>query len=281
VTPSNTATPSVTPSTSCICNTPTITSITDAGGGNVNVYFTLPSCGDACYSTTIQKSTDNSTWSSDTSGCNSPRTVSLIAGGPTYFRINQAGKCGISAYSTSVYYEPPTPTPSVTPSNTATPSVTPTITSSVTPSITPSVTPSNTVTPSVTPSASVTPSVTPSITPSQSGASTKTVYWQASLGGCAGASYQVLKNGSSISSGGIDANGSFTVIAGDTIEISHTTGPKAVSVCQSATAAIGTTQGGGEYAFDSNIGQNASATATYTITSGTASTIYADAGAAI
>jgi hypothetical protein len=240
-------TPSVTPSASCTCGTPTITSVTDAGGGSVNIYFTLPDCG-GCSITNLQSSTDNSTWSDSTSGCSSPRVANLIGGGPTYFRINQSGACGTSSYSTSVYYVPPSPTPSITPS----------------------------ITPSVTPSISV--SATPSVTPSPSGAGTKTVYWSSTLGGCAGASYQVLKNGSSISSGGIDANGSFTVIVGDTIEISHTTGPKAVSVCQASSAAIGTTQGGGEYASDSDFGQNVTSTATYTITSGTASTIYADAG---
>jgi hypothetical protein len=139
VTPSNTATPSVTPSrtpsitpsTSCICNTPTITSITNAGGGQISIAFSLPSCG-GCTATNIQYSTDNVNWAnSNTGGCTSPRVVTPPYSAPFYVRIQQVGACGTSAYSAGYYYNPPSATPSVTPS--------------ITPSKTPSVTPSPSV----------------------------------------------------------------------------------------------------------------------------------------
>jgi hypothetical protein len=144
ITPSRTATPSlspassITPSPSCICAQPTISSVTDAGGGQISVAFSGVLC--TCVASTIQYSTDNVNWgNSNSGGCTSPRVVTPPYSAPFYVRISRTSTCGAtSAYSTSVYYNPTsaTPTPSVTPSRT--PSVTPSITPSVTPSITPS-----------------------------------------------------------------------------------------------------------------------------------------------
>jgi hypothetical protein len=111
---------------------------------------------------------------------------------------------------------------------------------------------------------------------------TKTVIWNVSgVTGCTGMSYQIIKNSTTISSGGTDANGSFTVDVGDTITVNNTVGPKPGLGCSTANALIGTSPGAGDYASQSVTGANLTATATYTIVSGTASTIYMDAGTAI
>lgn len=112
-------------------------------------------------------------------------------------------------------------------------------------------------------------------------AATKTVNWAFTNIGCTGMTAQVIKNGSTIFSGGSSSSGSFTVVVGDVITINNTTGPKAGVGCTTANALIGTTMGGGEYVFNTNTGQGVTATATYTIVSGSASTIYMDAGNAI
>jgi len=121
ITPTNTITPTITPSPSCVCGTPTITSITDAGGGNVNIYFTLPDCG-GCVTTAIESSSDAITWvGPNNGGCTSPRVMSLIAGGDTYFRISQTGGCGTSDYSVAYLYNVPVPSPTASPTPTPTP----------------------------------------------------------------------------------------------------------------------------------------------------------------
>jgi hypothetical protein len=86
------------------------------------------------------------------------------------------------------------------------------------------------------------------------------------------------QNGRKGIAGGTDGSGTFTVVVGDTITVNHVSGPKATGICRSVSANIGTSPGGGQYASQSGFGVNVTATATYTIVSGTASTIYAQAG---
>jgi hypothetical protein len=81
--------------------------------------------------------------------------------------------------------------------------------------------------------------------------------------------------------GGTDGSGTFAAIVGDTLTVSHTIGPKAAGFgCLQASAKIGSTNGGTQYASQTASGQNASATAVYTVTGGHSGTIYMVAGIA-
>ena len=112
-------------------------------------------------------------------------------------------------------------------------------------------------------------------------AATKTVNWTYDGGGCTGRSGQIIKNGSSIFSGAGPSTGTFTVVVGDIITVNDTTGPKAGLGCNFAQAYIGSTDGGSEYASNTATGSGVTATATYTIVSGTAATIYMTGGASV
>jgi len=113
-------------------------------------------------------------------------------------------------------------------------------------------------------------------------AATKTVNWTYDNGGCTGRSGTIIKNGSSIFTGAGPSTGTFTVVVGDTITVTDTTGPKATGlICTSAHADIGSTPGGGEYGANNVTGVNVTATVTYTIVSGTAATIYMTGGASV
>jgi hypothetical protein len=121
----------------------------------------------------------------------------------------------------------------------------------------------------------------PTTTTTTTTAATKTVQWTYDPTGCSGMTAQVLKNASSIFSGGSASSGSFTVVPGDTITVSNTIGPKPSIGCNQANALIGSTPGGTEYGSQTVTGANNTATVTYTVVSGTASTIYVTAGLAI
>lgn len=111
---------------------------------------------------------------------------------------------------------------------------------------------------------------------------TKTVNWTYDNGGCTGRTGSIVKNSTSIFSGAGPSSGTFTVVVGDVITVTDTTGPKATGlICTTANALIGSTPGGGEYASNTVTGAGVTATATYTIVSGTAATIYMTGGASI
>jgi hypothetical protein len=120
----------------------------------------------------------------------------------------------------------------------------------------------------------------PATTTTTTTAGTKTVNWTYDNGACTGRSGQIIKNGSSIFSG-TTGSGTFTVVVGDTITVNDTTGPKAGIGCNTAQAFIGSTPGGTEYASNTATGSGVTATATYTIVSGTAATIYMTGGASV
>jgi hypothetical protein len=110
-------------------------------------------------------------------------------------------------------------------------------------------------------------------------ASTKTVNWSYDNGGCTGRSGSIIKNSTSIFTGTGPSSGSFTVVPGDVITVTDTTGIKATGfICTNASALIGSTLGGGEYASNTATGQGVTATATYTIITPTAATIYMQGG---
>lgn len=110
-------------------------------------------------------------------------------------------------------------------------------------------------------------------------ASTKTVSWSYDNGGCSGRSGSITKNGTTSIFSGTFGSGTFTVAIGDTITVTDTTGPKATGfICTNASALIGSTLGGGDYASNSATGVSVTATATYIITGATASTIYMQGG---
>lgn len=122
----------------------------------------------------------------------------------------------------------------------------------------------------------------PTTTTTTTTAATKTVNWSYDNGGCTGRSGSVTKNATSIFSGTGPSSGTFTVVPGDVITVTDTTGPKATGlVCTTAQALIGSTLGGGEYASQTVTGVGVTATATYTVNSGTAANIYVVGGAAI
>lgn len=122
----------------------------------------------------------------------------------------------------------------------------------------------------------------PTTTTTTTTAGTKTVNWSYDNGGCSARTGTVTKNSTSIFSGLGPSSGTFTVVPGDVITVTDTTGPKATGpICNVANALIGSTPGGGEYASNTVTGVGVTATATYTIVSGTAANIYVQGGAAI
>jgi hypothetical protein len=89
------------------CCTPTITNITTASAGTIDIYFTTGSGCDACSYTTIQSSTDNVNWGgNNTGGCTSPRNITE----PTasiYYRIQIGCTSSTSSFSSGFLYTPP------------------------------------------------------------------------------------------------------------------------------------------------------------------------------
>jgi hypothetical protein len=123
--------PTPTPTSGCTCATPTITCAEPGEGANeVDVYFTTTNCPD-CSVSTIEISYDQITWTGNTAGCTSPRTIDGSAfTEPYYMRIKLQGSCGESSYSPTYTYTglactTPTPTPTITATATATPTLTP------------------------------------------------------------------------------------------------------------------------------------------------------------
>lgn len=134
-TPTLTRTPTLTPTVTsgCTCSAPTITCAQPGDGINdVDVYFTNPSC-PGCSVSTIEISYDQITWTGNTAGCTSPRTIDGSAfTAPYYMRIKLQGVCGESSYSPTYTYTGlacTTPTPTAT--LTSTPTPTPTLTSTM------------------------------------------------------------------------------------------------------------------------------------------------------
>lgn len=85
------------------CCTPTITTAS-LNGANLEIFFTTGSGCDACTYTTIQSSTDNSTWGgNNTGGCTSPRSITAPTQS-TYYRILVGCASTTSSYSDSYYY---------------------------------------------------------------------------------------------------------------------------------------------------------------------------------
>jgi hypothetical protein len=85
------------------CCTPTITTAS-LNGANLEIFFTTGSGCDACTYTTIQSSTDNSTWGgNNTGGCTSPRSITAPTQS-TYYRIQVGCASTTSSFSTSYYY---------------------------------------------------------------------------------------------------------------------------------------------------------------------------------
>jgi hypothetical protein len=193
VTPSNSPTPSITPTNTpsvTPTNTPTVTptnTLTPTNTPTVTQTNT-PSSTRLCKSYTLVGSISGFCTIFNWTNCDgtpgnitrcfgASATICALAGSVTQSGSGTITDNGICPTPT------PTPTntatPTVTPTNTATPTVTPSITPSVTPSITPTETPTNTpsVTPTNTPSVtpSITPSVTPSITPTETPTNTPTL----------------------------------------------------------------------------------------------------------
>lgn len=114
INPTTTTTTSTTTTTCAPCCTGSITSITDAGGGNINIAFQTGSCG-GCTATTIQTSSDNITWGgNNTAGCTSPRTIAAPISS-TYYRIIIICSTGCeSAPSNGVLYVPGSTTTTTT-----------------------------------------------------------------------------------------------------------------------------------------------------------------------
>jgi hypothetical protein len=85
------------------CCTPTITSAS-VSGGDISIFFTTGSGCSGCTATTIERSSDGSTWGgSNTGGCNSPRVITAPTAS-TYYRMYE--NCGAltSSFSNSYYY---------------------------------------------------------------------------------------------------------------------------------------------------------------------------------
>jgi hypothetical protein len=91
------------PYTTASCCTPTITSAS-ISGGDISIFFTTASGCSGCTATTVEKSSDGSTWfGSNTAGCTSPRVIAA----PTsslYYRINQNCGAETSSFSNSYYF---------------------------------------------------------------------------------------------------------------------------------------------------------------------------------
>ena len=149
-----TPTPTPTVSNACPTSLPIINTVFNTSGNTFLLYFTTQGC---CSSLTVSWSSNNITWNDSTSGCGSPRSISIPNSSSypiLYFRITQYG-CGCNPLNSNVLT-----VNTVTPTPTATPGVTPTITPTI--SLTPSKTPTNTPT--------KTPTQTPTQTPLRYGA---------------------------------------------------------------------------------------------------------------
>jgi hypothetical protein len=109
---------------------------------------------------------------------------------------------------------------------------------------------------------------------------TITVNWFYDPFGCTTRNYAILKNGSTVSSGGgsTAASGSFTCIVGDVLEAQSTAGIKGAS-CSDTVSQID--RNGVTVASDYQAGFFVTAIATWTVTSGTTSVdMYTGLGAA-
>ena len=148
VTPGSSLSPTPTPTSSGLCNTPSLFEVTFIQRRNndyiFNLFFTSNS---NCSGMIYEYSCDNITWQTciynscvNSFGCQSPVQISVeplsgctICGASWYFRIKQCCSNGLqSNYSDVIQVLPPSPSPSKTPSITRTPSVTPSITPSST-----------------------------------------------------------------------------------------------------------------------------------------------------
>jgi|694.fasta_scaffold14920_20 hypothetical protein len=84
------------------CNTPAITSVSNPTSSSLDVYWVGLS---NCSASHIEYSTNQSTWSTTSSGCTSPRTISGLASSTTYYfriRITCTSTGGYSAYSNTM-----------------------------------------------------------------------------------------------------------------------------------------------------------------------------------
>lgn len=84
------------------CNTPAITSVGNATSSSLDVYWVGLS---NCSASHMEYSTNQSTWSTTTSGCTSPRTISGLASSTTYYfriRITCTSTGGYSGYSNTM-----------------------------------------------------------------------------------------------------------------------------------------------------------------------------------
>jgi hypothetical protein len=142
VTPGSSLSPTPTPTSSGLCNTPSLFEVTFIQRRNndyiFNLFFTSNS---NCSGMIYEYSCDNITWQTciynscvNSFGCQSPVQISVeplnrgctICGASWYFRIKQCCSNGLqSNYSNVIQVLPPSPSPSKTPSITRTPSVTP------------------------------------------------------------------------------------------------------------------------------------------------------------
>jgi hypothetical protein len=146
-----TPTPTVTPTKSC--NTPVLNTVINTSGNTFLLYFTNTGC---CTSTIVNWSSDNINFSSVTSNCTSPVSITIPGSLPSvvYFNISTyCNGCITTTSNTIPYYtvsKTPTPTPGLTqtptPTNTSTPTVTPTKTSTPTPTPTHTPTPTRIIT---------------------------------------------------------------------------------------------------------------------------------------
>lgn len=125
VTSTPTTTPTSTPTASC--ETPTIESVNLLSGTTFQVTFIA---GANCSATTIEYSTDNVNWTSNTGSCTSPREVNPgVSSGTVYFRMWQQCSNGASSSRTSTVTVTLVATPTPTVTRTPTPTVTRTPTS--------------------------------------------------------------------------------------------------------------------------------------------------------
>ena len=125
-----------------------------------------------------------------------------------------------------------------------------------------------------------TTSTSTSTTTTTTTSATITVNWFYDPFGCTTRSYAILKNGSTVSSGGgsTAASGSFTCIVGDVLEAQSTAGIKGLG-CSDTVSQID--RNGVTVASDYQAGFFVGATATWTVTSGTTSVqMYTGLGAA-
>jgi hypothetical protein len=85
------------------CCTPTITSAS-VSGGDISIFFTTGSGCSGCTATTIERSSDGSTWGvSNTGGCNSPRVITAPTAS-TYYRMYENCSSLTSSFSNSYYF---------------------------------------------------------------------------------------------------------------------------------------------------------------------------------